>query len=49
MFGRSLNDLLKEGLSTKLMGMPEEARGKLQQTLQRIINNGSGGLVCILL
>lgn len=49
MFGRSLNDLLKEGLATKLMGMPEEAREKFQQTLTRIINNGSGGLVCILL
>jgi stage IV sporulation protein A len=49
MFGKSLNDLLKEGLATKLMGMPEDARMKIQGTLQRIINNGNGSLICILL
>ncbi|MBQ2818442.1 MAG: stage IV sporulation protein A [Clostridia bacterium] len=49
MFGKSLNDLIKEGLSTKLMCMPEDARGKIQATLQKIINNGSGSLICILL
>ena len=49
MFGKSLNDLLKEGLSTKLMGMPDDARIKIQGTLQRIINNGNGSLICILL
>jgi stage IV sporulation protein A len=48
-FGKSLNDLVKEGLSNKLMHMPEDARIKIQETLQRIINEGSGGLICILL
>jgi stage IV sporulation protein A len=48
-FGKSLNDLVKEGLSNKLLHMPEDARIKIQETLQRIINEGSGGLICILL
>lgn len=48
-FGKSLHDLVKEGLSGKLTHMPEDARMKIQETLQRIINEGSGGLICILL
>ena len=48
-FGKSLHDLVSEGLNNKLMRMPDEARMKLQETLQRIINEGSGGLICIIL
>lgn len=48
-FGKSLNELVSEGLTTKLMRMPEDARSKLQETLERIINEGSGGLICIIL
>ena len=48
-FGKSLHDLVSEGLSTKLKRMPEDARDKLRETLQRIINEGSGGLICIIL
>ncbi len=48
-FGKSLHDLVKEGLSGKLTHMPEDARMKIQETLSRIINEGSGGLICILL
>ena len=48
-FGKSLNELVKEELSHKLTNMPEDARIKIQETLQRIINEGSGGLICILL
>lgn len=48
-FGKSFNDLVSEDLTTKLRRMPDEARGKLQETLQRIINEGSGGLICIIL
>ena len=48
-FGKSLHDLVKEGLSGKLTHMPDDARMKIQETLQRIINEGSGGLICILL
>ena len=48
-FGKSLHELVKEGLSTKLLRMPEDAQHKMQDTLSRIINEGSGGLICILL
>lgn len=47
--GRSLHDLIKEGIQNKLHRMPENARYKLQDTLQKIINEGSGGLICIIL
>lgn len=48
-FGKSLNELVNEGLQAKLMHMPAEARTRLQQTLERIINDGCDGLICILL
>ncbi|MBE7033588.1 MAG: stage IV sporulation protein A [Ruminococcaceae bacterium] len=48
-FGKSLHELVNEGLQSKLSKMPEEARGKIQETLTRIINEGSGGLICIIL
>ena len=48
-FGKSLNDIAEEGLNAKIQAMPEKARNKLQITLQRMINEGSGGLICILL
>lgn len=49
MFGKTLYELIEEGLSAKLAHMPSDARSKLSETLQRIINEGSGGLICILL
>jgi stage IV sporulation protein A len=48
-FGKSLHELVNEGLHNKLNRMPEDARMKLQETLQRIINEGCGGLICIIL
>ena len=48
-FGKSLYELVNEGLQNKLAKMPEEAQSKLQETLQRIVNEGSGGLICIIL
>jgi len=48
-FGKSLHELVSEGLHNKLFRMPEDAQLKLQETLQRIINEGSGGLICIIL
>ncbi|MBE5765978.1 MAG: stage IV sporulation protein A [Clostridiales bacterium] len=48
-FGKSLNDLVREGLSGKLMMMPEDVRQKMQEALQKIINEGNGGVICILL
>ncbi len=48
-FGKSLHELVNEGLHNKLVRMPDEAQLKLQETLTRIINEGSGGLICIIL
>ncbi|MBQ5725519.1 MAG: stage IV sporulation protein A, partial [Clostridia bacterium] len=49
MFGKSLYELVNEGIHAKLEHMPEASRQKLSETLERIINEGSGGLICILL
>ncbi len=49
MFGKTLHELVGEGLNAKLSHMPLDARTKLADTLQRIINDGSNGLICILL
>ncbi len=48
-FGKSFHELVSEDLQSKLSRMPDDARFKLQETLQRIINEGSGGLICIIL
>lgn len=48
-FGTSLHELVNEGLRNKLFRMPIDARGKLQETLERIINEGCSGLICIIL
>ena len=48
-FGKSLNELVSEGVQAKLLHMPQEARNRLQTTLERIINEGCDGLICILL
>ena len=48
-FGKNLHELVNEGLQNKLYRMPEDAQEKLKETLERIINEGSGGLICIIL
>ena len=48
-FGKSLHELVNEGLHTKLGRMPQEARIKLQETISRIINEGCSGLICLIL
>ena len=48
-FGTSLHELVNEGLHNKLYRMPSDARSKLQETLERIINEGCSGLICIIL
>ena len=48
-FGKSLHELVNEGLHNKLYRMPDDAQMKLQETLQKIINEGSGGMICIIL
>ena len=49
MFGKSLYEMLGEGIKVKMQNMPEESRTKMSETLERIVNEGSGGLICILL
>lgn len=49
MFGKSIYELMGEGIHAKLEHMPEASRKKLSETLERIINEGSSGLICILL
>ncbi len=48
-FGKSLHELVNEGLRNKLFRMPSDARAKLRETIERIINEGCGGLICIIL
>ena len=48
-FGKSLHELVNEGLHAKLAHMPIDARIRLQETLERVINEGCNGLVCIIL
>lgn len=48
-FGKSLNDIAEEGLTAKIESLPENVKEKLRDTLERLINEGSGGLICILL
>lgn len=49
MFGKSLHDLVNEGLAGKLTAMPKDAQGKMRKTLTRIVNENRGGIICILL
>ncbi len=48
-FGKTLHELVRDGLDTKLEHMPPEARERLSETLEKVINEGSGGLICIIL
>jgi len=48
-FGKSVHDLIQEGLNTKLVGMGEDVRAKFRGTLSRIVNEGATGLICIIL
>ena len=48
-FGKSLHSLVNEGLNNKLYRMPEDARDKFRETIERVINEGCSGLICIIL
>lgn len=48
-FGKSVYDLIQEGLTAKLVQMPEDVRGKFRGTLTRIVNEGATGLLCLIL
>ncbi len=49
MFGKSLHDLVKEGMAGKINSMPKDAQNKMRKTVTRIVNENKGGLICILL
>lgn len=48
-FGKSLHSLVNEGMHNKLYRMPEDARNKVRETIERVINDGCNGLICIIL
>ena len=48
-FGKSVYELIREGLTAKLSGLPEDVRGKFRGTLTRIVNEGATGLICLIL
>ncbi len=48
-FGKSVHELVNEGLHNKLYRMPSDARAKIAETIEKIINNGCNGLICIIL
>ncbi len=48
-FGRQLSEIVRDGITAKLYGMPDNARAKLQETLVKIVNEGNGGLIAIML
>ncbi len=49
MFGKPMNELMKDTIDTKLAGLPEEVQGKMRKTLTKIVNERKGGVICILL
>ena len=49
MFGKSLSSLVREGIGNKLSSIPEEAGNKMRKTMGKIVNEGKGGMICILL
>jgi stage IV sporulation protein A len=49
MFGKSIYDLVKDGMNAKLINLPDDSREKLSETLERVVNEGANGLICILL
>ncbi|MBS1401248.1 MAG: stage IV sporulation protein A, partial [Clostridia bacterium] len=48
-FGKTLKDLVNEGLAGKIEAMPPDIRKKMRRTITRIVNEGRGGVICILL
>ncbi len=49
MFGKTIHQLMSEGINTKITAMPVEAQKKMRKALTRIVNEGKGGIICILL
>jgi stage IV sporulation protein A len=49
LLGRSLYELVNDGMNSKLLHMPDESRAKMGQTIEKIINEGAAGLICIII
>ena len=49
MFGKPMNELVKDSIDSKIMGLPEEVQTKMRKTLTKIVNERKGGIICILL
>lgn len=48
-FGKSIEQLVKDGISSKISTIGEESQTKLQDTMQKIVNDSKGGMVCIII
>ena len=48
-FGKSVEDLVMDGMRNKMMSINDESQGKLQDTMQKIVNDSNGGMVCIII
>ena len=48
LFGKTFRDMVREGLNAKVVAMPEDAKRKMRRTVTRIVNEGRGGVICIL-
>ena len=48
-FGKSVEDLVMDGMRSKMLSINDESQGKLQDTMQKIVNDSNGGMVCIII
>ena len=48
-FGKSIEQLVQDGIRSKIAAISEESQVKLQDTMQKIVNDSKGGLVCIII
>ena len=48
-FGKTVHEMIRDGLNTKLVGLPQDVRSKFRGTLTRVVNEGANGLICLIL
>ena len=48
-FGKSVGELMEDGIRSKIMQMDDECQIKLQETMQKIVNDSNGGMICIII
>ena len=48
-FGKTVHEMIRDGLNTKLVGLPQDVRAKFRGTLTRVVNEGANGLICLIL